>query len=183
MKLLMTGSTRSGQKFVSRSLRKAGVKVGWENCYRMEGFVGWKKYVGDVSCMAVPWLHEIRPDEVQVIHLVRSPIDVMNSMVGKKWFGPQLGGHPGVWQAWLSRHCPEAFEPEDPLERAATWWLRWNERVEPYADDLLRVETWGKGRDNATHDSVRLHHTLDELPPALRDEVIAKAESYGYPPP
>lgn len=179
MKLLVTGSTRSGSKFVSKTLRVSGLNVAWETCWRLEGFLGWGNYDGEVSCMAAPHLDTIDPDEVQVIHLVREPLAVMNSMIGRYLFPDEYADN--AWRAWLRRQFPEAFVLETDLERAATLWLRWNEKVEPYADDLLRVEDWGTSKVNSNEG--RSTHTWDEIPRALRDEVIAKAEEYGYPPP
>jgi hypothetical protein len=128
-----------------------------------------------VTFCAVPWLPEIDPDEVQVIHLVREPLAVMNSMIGRKLFKEG----PSRYRAFLREHCPEAFVPESPIERAAIWWLRWNERVEPYASDLLRVESWGHSLVNH---NVRANHTLDELPDDLHEAVVLKAQEYGYAP-
>lgn len=176
MKLLVTGSTRSGQAFVSRELTRAGLHTDLETVWWWNGYTDWRDFEACVSFCAVPWLGDIDPDEVQVIHLVREPLAVMNSMIGRKLFIDERIDHR--YRAFLRRHCPEAFERESAIERAAVWWLRWNERVEPYADDLLRVEDWGRSMVNH---NIRANHRLDELPDDLHEAVIAKARAYGYP--
>ena len=139
-RFVVTGTGRSGTGFVSKVLSTAGVPCHHEKVFTPAGEDwGWRR--GDSSWLAVPFLDGF---DGFVLHVLRDPLAVVNSMVGILFFEDELPDDValliGPYQAFAREHAPEVFELGDPVERAVAWWVVWNERVAPFADAWVRVE-------------------------------------------
>lgn len=100
--------------------------------------------VAESSYMAVPHLGHESLKDTQVIHVVRNPIKVVNSFVNymRYFHSPSLCLPPNpFYEAFIYRHLPELAIYEAPYERAALYYVRWNEMIEAVATaGRFRVE-------------------------------------------
>lgn len=105
----------------------------------------------DSSYMAAPYLDRPELADKMVVHVVRNPIQVVNSFaVGFKYFKDYDKLHPThkPYHDFIYEHVPEVKEKADPISRAAWYVVRWNEMIEAKARPenyyRHRVEVTGK---------------------------------------
>ncbi|MCP4958277.1 MAG: hypothetical protein GY925_03300 [Actinomycetia bacterium] len=206
MKYVVTAPGRSGTKYVAALLTNAGLNCGHEQVFNSWGSngrtipAGWQSapFDGDSSYVAAPFLPDIDP--TIVVQLVRSPLDHIRSIVG-------IGHVSDIKQPWvgfLNIHAKLDEFPPGPA-RAAAYWVRWHEIIEPYADFLWKLHEidtrdiadladaiwlpWDMGSlDDAVATTDRTINAreradwvgLDDLGP-MRQQVIETAERYGVP--
>jgi hypothetical protein len=138
-RFVVTGTGRSGTGYLSKVLTKLGVPCFHEETFTPAG-VDWEWRRGDSSWMAAPHLPHF---DGYVLHLVRDPLDVINSMTGIGFFDDTLEAREahGMWRLFAEEHAPQVFGLSDPVERAMAWYVEWNRLIERYADKRLQVET------------------------------------------
>lgn len=137
MRFVITGASRSGTTYAAELLTVAGLACGheamfhWDNRYRVIASDS-ERFEGDSSYVPAPIVDQLARQLV-VIHLVRPPLDMIRSVVG-------IAQHHPVWQPWIAdvtpnpwvrfvdRHAGVLAVPAGP-QRAATYWLRWNELI------------------------------------------------------
>lgn len=138
MKYLVTGCGQSGTTYVAELLTAAGLDCGHEQVFNRwtPGFDTCPSIpdegecpAGDSSFAAAPFLDRV-PDGVTVVHLVRSPLDVIRSVVGRRQMD-----QPRAWP-WVRfvDHHTGILEIGPGARRAAAYWVRWNRLVEERAD-------------------------------------------------
>jgi hypothetical protein len=138
MRLLVTGCGRSGTMWTAAALSSAGIDCGHERAFT-PGYpdrparwgTGW--WTAEVSGHAAPFTP--LPD-TYVVRLVRHPINVVTSIIHRRKRG-QFGRDERA-REFIEKHAPGVTSIEDPIERAATYWVRWNRLV--VADETLRLE-------------------------------------------
>ncbi|WP_017972520.1 hypothetical protein [Actinopolyspora halophila] len=143
-RFVVTGCARSATMYTAHMLTAAGLDCGHERvpAYRRDTFdLSSSRGVGESSCLAAPFL----PLDIPTVHLVRPPLDVIGSLVGRRMLD---GGHES-FAAFVHAHAPEVFEHPPGVERAAAYWLAWNRMVEPHAH-LRWCSTTLDTRDVAT---------------------------------
>lgn len=156
--------------------------------------------VAESSYMAVPYLHHECLKETEVIHVVRHPIKVVNSFVNylKYFHFPSICIPPNpVYEAFIYRHLPELREYPAPYERAAMYYVRWNEMIEsrqllvrfkaeegpePLKNLLgIHSDIVFDDRKVNTHEYPGDRFNLRMLPPGeVKDRFIEMGERYGY---
>lgn len=141
-RFVVTGTGRSGTGYFAAVMSAVGTGCGHETIFRPGGPVDWHDLRGDSSWMAAPFLEEFRRQHPggKVLHLLRNPLDVVNSLVGIGFFDDDQKEAHGEYRAFAEMHCPHAFLPLDPIERAVTFVIDWNTRIEPWADLRVKVE-------------------------------------------
>jgi len=149
----------------------------------------------DSSWLAAPFLDLAKGYDLTVVHQVRHPKKVIDSL-GKcgvfereKWYGN--------FCRFAYEHCPAMHDEPTVKERAARFYVDWNTMIEPWADVFWRVEQDPRGlldRLGIDHEGKTLFddtayngrygpHTdtkLDDLNPRLRGEIEEITERYGY---
>lgn len=81
------------------------------------------------SYMAAPFLKESVIASIPVIHVVRDPIKVVQSFVDH--LGYFLQQEPTQnYEQFVYRHVPELKQELPPYDRAALFYVRWNEMIE-----------------------------------------------------
>ena len=126
LKVVIGGFPRSGTTWVAASLNglKNGPISGHEEPFRYDGFSRDKnseRVVVSVSGFLVPYLKDLEAACIPIIHLVRNPVNVVNSCL--QFFGGRF---------WT-----------DPLEDAkyiARVWEEWTSEVAAYSKYLVRLE-------------------------------------------
>jgi len=119
MRLLIVGCGRSGTRYTTKVLQRAGLDIGHEKP-RQHGMVHWKSVVvqGHLDAHDVVW------------HQVREPLGVISSFhtVGES-----------SWQ-FICKH-EQRIGMDDPLLlRCMKYWHYWNQRCEEVAAVTFRVE-------------------------------------------
>lgn len=132
MKFLVTGCGRSGTGYVSKLLGNLGIRTGHEDVCLPEGIRNHalREFDGDVSCWGIPYLGQlIWSDEVSVVHLVRHPFHVGRSYSHRRLFHTIPDPRDHYARAFYDEdRIPWALD--DPADRFAAWWIRWNLAVE-----------------------------------------------------
>lgn len=138
MRLLVTGCGRSGTMWMAAALSSAGIDCGHERAFT-PGYPdrparwGTGQWTAEVSGHAAPFTP--LPD-TYVVRLVRHPIAVVTSVIHRR--KRSRFGRDERTREFIERHVPGLTTIEDPIERAGTYWVRWNRLVA--ADETLRLE-------------------------------------------
>jgi hypothetical protein len=228
LQYVVTGTGRSGTVYLAHLLTKCGLPCGHESVFtpwgleearaRLEGrsairvsamsvescgdwFDVGRDIVADSSYLAAPFLHHEILREASIIHVVRHPLDVINSfVVGLHYFQQWIPPDPWHWFAYT--HVPELRLDYHPLERAALYYVRWNQMIEERSRGkayfFSQLETIGQtlfdylGRSCEDENLLaarkvngrmegKQEFTIDDIPAGrIRDELCALAERYGY---
>jgi hypothetical protein len=159
MEVVVTGTGRCGT-------RSAAVHygIGHEQIFTAKGPLAYN--LPDSSWMAAPYLKRVK---LPVIHLVRNPLDVINSLVGIGFFDDDLRPLHGSYRRFAERWCPQAFKPDRPLRRACRFYLEWDRTID---GQVVRIEDLTDTRLNTGH---RAHFTWDDIP-----ELVEVGTEYGY---
>jgi len=134
-RFIVTGTGRCGTGYVAEMFKQMQVPCGHELLYRADGPHEWGPVRGDSSWMAAPYLRDFRG---AVIHLLRNPLAVVNSLVGIGFFNPDVDH--GAYREFARKWCPQAFRTDDMVLAAATLIIHWNRMIAPHADMTVRVE-------------------------------------------
>jgi hypothetical protein len=142
-RFVITGCPRSGTRYMATLLAALGVRLGHEKVFGIREGLGmrdvrWKKWEGDVSWLAVPFLPL---EDTVVLQQVRHPLEFVRSVVGFGFLSDERAdlAFPKV----VRRHAPEVYEPDTEIERGATMWRLWNARAEPHVALTYRLEDFG----------------------------------------
>lgn len=131
LRLVITGTGRSGTGYISELLRASGVPCGHEQVFTCVGRERRPFLLADASWMAAAEL----PIRWPVLHQVRNPLDVINSLVGIRFFSDRTDS---PYRRFARRH--ETGLIGDEVHDAMVWYVAWNERIEPHATFRYRIE-------------------------------------------
>lgn len=202
--LLVTGTGRCGTGYVAQVLTSVGVPCSHEGLFHPfhdplaavaeRQANPWWNWQASSSWLAAPFLGRPELDGVTVVHLVRHPKRVIDSMT----YMQLVANPPGAYRAFRLKHLPE-LRGLPPVEYAAATYVKWNRMIEPHADlrwriedstlallDWLGIDWHGKDVYGNKHYNTRGHWgegkgaDLDGLPEPLRSELKEIAREYGY---
>jgi hypothetical protein len=229
LQYVVTGTGRSGTVYLANLLTKCGLPCGHESIFtpwgldealaRLAGksavnvssisvescgdwFDGSRDLVADSSYMAAPFLDHAVLQDAHVLHVVRHPMDVINSFViGLNYF--QAWIPPDPWHTLIYTHVPELRLDYHPLERAALYYVRWNQMIErraagrPYffcqletVPGQLLAYLGRRCEDESLLAARRVNsrmggkpeYTFEDIPAgSIRRELRDLSERYGYP--
>lgn len=168
-RILVTGTGRSGTVYTSRVLRALGLDATHESIYgpRTKHPEWPAERQAEVSWMAVPFLGHLPPGTL-VVHQVRDPIEVARSFLGRVMFHH---GDDTPYSRFLAAHEPAIFRPQRVPVRFMRYYVRWNLRVQPYADLRVRLEDLGDPRHFAEMlAQIGIERSHEEIAQAL-DEI------------
>lgn len=139
MRLLITGSPKSGTRFMAAELSRCGLRVRHEEAFTYARQQWFRSQQVEVSWQAAPFTPMAG---VYVVHLVRNPLQAVRSayLARVEWdqrglTTPAMRAH----ETFVAEHCDLlAFDPERPFAREASAWVAWNRLVT--ADERLRLE-------------------------------------------
>lgn len=171
---IITGTGRCGTVYMARLLTSLGILCGHETIFdfcglrgaqrRLSGedplrlsFVSSSNYdhpikwhpdieniVADASYMAAPFLADEILKDAKIIHVVRNPINVINSFCNNIYY---FGNGESVWKInqtyenFIYKFVPELKIDMSQYDRASLYYVRWNEMIEKHNPDFFfRVE-------------------------------------------
>jgi hypothetical protein len=226
---VVTGTGRCGTVYLANLLTKCGLPCGHESVFtpwgleealaRLDGrsaievsaisvascgdwFREGDAVVADSSYMAAPFLDHPVLQDTRILHVVRHPMDVINSFVlGLNYFQEWLP--TDVWHRFIYTHVPELRLDYHPLDRAALYYVHWNRLIEArsagkpyflcqvesithqlfdYLDRRCDDEKLLTARKINSRMDGKPEYLLEDIPSvALRRELRDLAERYGYP--
>lgn len=236
LKYLVTGTGRSGTVYMARLLSSIGIPCGHESIFtnqglaealnRLEGWSkadlsecakekcpDWKIDVNEIkaesSYMAAPYLEHPCLSKAKIIHVVRNPVEVINSFVFG--FGYFKSAYP-IWDIgrfglieddfhkFIYRHVPELGKEMHSLTRACIYYVKWNEMIEKmlkdrdhlffrleddlsYLFDYLEVNPDDYYKDQKANSSNKesKYGTVREIPDTPEKKIFLEMmDRYGY---
>lgn len=124
IKYLIVGTGRCGTGFISKYMSSAGIKCGHENYFTPISGRGFDNdYEAECSFMALPFLKEL---DCQIVHVLRHPVNTINSMFNCGVFQNTNNEHT----KFIQEVFPEIAEAKDVLHKCLLWYLLWNEYLE-----------------------------------------------------
>lgn len=186
LKILVTGTGRCGTNFVANLLTSIGLPCGHEAFFGPKGIdfameaisdkqkpenseiskrgeilSDGMKLVADSSYMAAPFIGEF---DCPVIHVVRNPIEVISSFLSKPFLyfmspHPTMPEYRFVYEEFIYKHLPELAQKMPKSDRAALYYIRWNEMIEH------------SGR-------VELRHRIEDSPSAIVELIGHSGDFY-----
>lgn len=207
LEILITGTGRCGTRSAARLLDSAGMKcthegvfnpMGWgysqEQMRLMDERPEWNWKAESSWCGSV-YLDRPELDNVTVVHLVRHPKKVLDSLL-REWKSTHPYYNPHYH--WLTRHLPGIALYETPVGKAAYKALALNQMIEFRADVFHRIEDdprelldklgidwdgkelFNNPEHNAHPGRAESDVTLGDLPAELREQIAEMTARYGY---
>lgn len=209
--LVVAGTGRCGTKFMSEVLKSAGVRCTHQHFFTCsyngnlvtrdvmaERLVAWRDNEwaqnAESSWLAAPFVRLPEMEGLTVVHLVRHPKKVIDSLVKVEVF--EREDRYGNFYRFAYKYCPGIAHEKTPKERAAHFYIAWNAMIEPWADVRWSVERDAAlllNRLGIQHDEKLFSDTsynerhgphvdtkLEDLNPWLRNAVERISERYGY---
>jgi len=201
---LITGTGRCGSRFMAKVFASAGVPCGHEAIFSVggleEAYGRVKGTPAESSWMAAPYLDDPLLKDATIVHLVRHPKHVIQSW---KLFADDTQSANQEYADLAYRTMPTLREYDNPFDRAAMFYVRWNQMIEKLAGDRLtrwRVEDDPQGlmdelgidtQERRLYANVREHtyasagplvrFELDKVSnPEIRTELLEMCDRYGY---
>jgi len=205
-KYLITGTGRCGSRFMAKVFASAGVPCGHEAIFSAgglaEAYGRVKGTPAESSWMAAPYLDNPLLENATIVHLVRHPKHVIQSW---KIFADDDKPANQEYADLAYRTLPDLRKCDDQFDRAAMFYVRWNQMIERLVGDRLirwRVEDDPQGlmdklgidtEGRRLYSNVREHtyaaptagalvkFELDKVSsPEIRAELLGMCERYGY---
>lgn len=89
----------------------------------------------EASWMAAPFIKELA-GKTKIIHLVRHPLKVINSLIGIKFWN--LDVHK-IYRTFLQKFCPDTTGT-NPIEQSLIYWYKWNKKISDLNIPRIRLE-------------------------------------------
>lgn len=201
--ILVTGTGRCGTRYVAKLLSSAGVPCGHEGVFTPRGIS--KAYeilekissCAESSWMAAPFIGYQEVCGARIVHLIRHPIRVINSLLGMRFFAAD--SRYLTWANYAISHLPSIGSLDSEEDRTVAFYVRWNEMIEtelPMSGFTHRIEDddlsllYKLGIDPTGH-TLFSDKTDNTRPPAgnidlntvrsdIVDRLLEMAERYDY---
>lgn len=171
LKIIITGTGRCGTLYISKLLSFCNIFCGHESIFdysswnvvlqRIYGMknielskIAKEKYgnylkeeliVGDSSYMAMPYLDMNIFNNCVFIHLIRNPINVINSFCHQMNYFydtpySRLDYFNEKYLNFIYKNVPDIKKYKNPYEKAAYFYLYWNEQIEKKLKNKLHLK-------------------------------------------
>lgn len=201
LRMVVCGTGRCGTTTLARTLTELGLPCGHQSCFTVLGIFQPPGLEADSSWLAAPYLRSL---ECPILHLVRHPLEVLNSMEGIRFLDGGITENNCLYEQYARRFLPELDGLTDSRERHMRFIVSWNRRIEARAVRRVQLEEsnprllaellgdLGLGLSGAIREGAppalakensrqRSALSLENLPRGgLRDEFVAQGEAYGY---
>jgi len=152
LKYIITGSGRSGTGYMAQLLTLNGIPCGHEEVFNLSSHAvpGNNELSADSSWLSVPYLKDYK--DLQVYHVVRNPVKVIESWMNKNdqgiWGNLTIGesrvlaSRTSPYWGFVKHHLPEVSGISTPLEATIFYLVEWSKRIkEEVGDKFYRIET------------------------------------------
>ena len=142
MAFVITGTPRSATKYAAELMKQLGIACTHERVFRprlaLDELIDWfkdKTAPGESSWLAFPWFRQLAQAEVPVVLQVRDPWKTIDSLAHRNWIVPAKQAADDHMHSVRKpvQYFTSAFEYDEPVQRAAQFWLDWLERIETEA--------------------------------------------------
>jgi hypothetical protein len=161
IKIIITGTGRCGTLYISKLLSFCNIFCGHETIFDHSSWnkilqriygneelnlskIAKKNYgdylkdniiVGDSSYMAMPYLDMNIFNDCFFVHIIRNPIDVINSFCHNMHYFyddpySSLDEFNRKYINFIYKHVPDIKKYKNPYEKAACFYLYWNDQIE-----------------------------------------------------
>lgn len=139
-RFVIVSTARAGSTYIAKLLTEAGIPCAHEGFFTPSGFHRRFFYRGDSSFVAVPYL-ENNPGLTTgpILHQVRHPLDVINSLSGIGFF--EFSKTKSPFRRFVRAHFSLTG---DILIDYMRWWVEWNLRCQALACKTIRLEDIGE---------------------------------------
>jgi hypothetical protein len=144
LKYVITGTGGCGTAWLTNVFNNAGYQAGHERIFNAldikKNLV--PKIDIEISYAAAPHLgglDGIIDGNTKVIHLVRNPYEVVRTWIaksGRRNYFHGKGAHP----EFVRKYLPDIADIESPVDAGIYYYIGWNKLVDPYRDELVRLE-------------------------------------------
>lgn len=167
LKYIVTGTGRCGTVYFAKLLTSLGINCGHEAIFSNKGLdnayermkqerpkvsliselatpkseewfpEGVDRIQADSSYMSAPFLDSEIADGAKIIHLVRHPLEVINSFVyGLRYFRNDCLNEDDFkdYHTFIYTYVPSILKYPDPVTRAAVFYIEWNNLIESKAN-------------------------------------------------
>lgn len=155
----------------------------------------------EASWLAVPYMHHEMVKNSTVIHLVREPMKVISSLICNdlQFFNFALEDYITPYRKFIMKHLPEVQEMRGPADRAAYFYIRWNEwitrsrpdavlqRIEDQPEKVMELLSISRPENLYNNKAAnRWKERKQDLTPdmiwddGIRAEILKYKEKYGY---
>ncbi len=171
--MIITGCQRSGTRSIATAF----------GCRHEEQFdvftthskLAGKKIYDEASWLAVPFLDLLTSVNVSILHLVRHPFDVINSMHQIDFWHPH---RYKLYADFASFHMPGLDEIEDPIDKSIYYYIHWNEKL--HAHPRIRLEDFANLPHENTKDEQKTQPPLSPECLTDTDKLEGICQYYGY---
>lgn len=140
LETIVTGTGRCGTAYAAKLLTEAGLNCTHEEVW---GFhvADWEQpqAPAEASWVAAPFLQGPFARDAQVIHLVRHPKHVIESLIKTGFFDDNEERTDWSYTQFAYDNLPALLEIDDPVDRAAFFYVEWNRMIERRRPDAIRV--------------------------------------------
>lgn len=133
---LATGVGHSGTGWFSKFMTEVGYPCTHEKQYSLKRSGPLES--PDSSWLAVPYLNDL-PQRTPVVHLVRDPVRVLNSMLRTNGMKSRPKDSGGVFDSYSYKHLPQSGKPNLQLDRLMTHITHWDAPINEYQGPVLVV--------------------------------------------
>lgn len=185
MNFVVTGTPRSATGFASKLFSSLGVECTHERIFRprsaLQDMLEWHTAGAKAESSWLAWLFmPLLPAPVPMLHTVRQPWGVVDSLAHRNDILPKeaeksqsIGKR--LLRDTIAAYCPDVFEHDGAVDRAAAFVVTWNDKIEATAEqtgcpyirykaDELAPEVLAK-----LLQFVGVHREMPEVERALRD--------------
>jgi hypothetical protein len=139
MKLVITGTGRSGTGYCAELLRACGVACGHESVFTPDVALGrlivdWADYEADCSWLAAPGRRWPAIDDAHLVLVTRHPAAVVRS-----WLELSILDRDDDYTETIRRHTQRTMHGA-MADRALRHWVSWNLLAAARADEIVRLE-------------------------------------------
>lgn len=196
--IIIVGTGRCGTGFMSKLLTSAGIPCGHEATYSVtRGFIDKPDLSADSSWLVSPLLDDSRFDDTTIIHVVRKPLNIINSFISFGFYKDT-----GIYSAHYNhilKFIPSMNDYDNPINKAFCHVIEWSNMIFNYNKCRLHriedspvelIKELGGSTDNLycnnkcntrTGEKVfKSRVTEDDIPDEWGDKYFELKEKCGY---
>lgn len=131
---IAVGTGRCGTGYISKLLTSGGIACGHEKIFTYLGVRNPKstgsKLVADSSLYAAPFFDHPIIKNATIIHVMRNPINILNSYLRLNIVAKIRSGDLGGARNFMQHHEPALLGASNIVDAIALWIINWTKKIE-----------------------------------------------------